>query len=534
MFGIQFYPTPKHVVEMMMDKVEWSGVRFVLEPSAGKGNLVDGVSKRLKGKVHQIECVEIDPDLREVLRGRGCCVVGDDFLRWSSYTRYDLVVMNPPFKDGDKHLAHALDLMQHGGQIVCLLNAATLQRTESAFRGDLYRRLKEYGATIETLHRAFSGAERRTDVDVSLVYVNIPKDSEDDSILDELYEAEMVDDAGGEVNDLVDSDFFRGLVQRYNFEARAGLEIIDRWERLKKYIPAQDDFRETPLMNFGISTKEHEHVASGALSLANAYLRELRRKYWAAMFGSREMQESMTYDMREKYMAQLEKFRSFDFNMANIYQIRLELSKSLVSSVEDTILKVFDDLTYKHSMGKNTNVHYYNGWVTNDCCKVKAKVIVPFYGLYDSRWGGSWSEYKARDYLMDLERVLTYLDNGRTDGLTCDKVIRDAFSTGATERYHGQKIHCKYFDLEFKKKCTVHIFFTNDEVLKKFNIFGGRKKNWLPPSYGKTAYADLGKDEQAVVDAFEGKQSYEDTVRNARFHLPACSLAMLGSASVAE
>lgn len=534
MFGVQFYPTPKTVVEMMMDKVDWSGIHFILEPSAGKGDIVDGVAQRMKGRRCQIECVEIDPDLREVLRGRGRCVVGDDFLRWTTHTRYDLIVMNPPFRDGDKHLAHALDLMQHGGQIVCLLNAATLQRTESAFRADLYRRLKEYGATIETLHGAFSGAERRTDVDVSLVYVNIQKDSEDDSILDELYEAEMVDNAGGEVNDLVDSDFFRGLVQRYNFEARAGLEIIDRWERLKKYIPAQDDFRETPLMNLGISTKEHEHVASGALSLANAYLRELRRKYWAAMFGSREMQESMTYDMREKYMAQLEKFRSFDFNMANIYQIRLELSKSLVSSVEDAILKVFDDLTYKHSMGKNTNVHYYNGWVTNDCCKVKAKVIVPFYGLYDSRWGGSWSEYKARDYLMDLERVLTYLDNGRTDGLTCDKVIRDAFSTGATERYHGQKIHCKYFDLEFKKKGTVHIFFTNDEVLKKFNIFGGRKKNWLPPSYGKTAYADLGKDEQAVVDAFEGKKSYEDTVRNARFYLPACSLAMLGSASVAE
>lgn len=71
MFGIQFYPTPKPVVEMMMDKVEWSGVRFVLEPSAGKGDIVDGVAKQLKGKVHQIECVEIDPDLREVLRGLG-------------------------------------------------------------------------------------------------------------------------------------------------------------------------------------------------------------------------------------------------------------------------------------------------------------------------------------------------------------------------------------------------------------------------------------------------------------------------------
>lgn len=531
MFGVQFYPTPKSVVEMMMDKVDWAGVHFILEPSAGKGDIVDGVAQRMKGRRCQIECVEIDPDLREVLRGRGRCVVGDDFLRWTTHTRYDLIVMNPPFRDGDKHLAHALDLMQHGGQIVCLLNAATLQRTEGAFRADLHRRLKEYGATIETLYGAFSGAERRTDVDVSLVYVNIPKAEEDDSILEGLRGAVDAEDDGGEVHDIVDSDFFRGLVQRYNFEARAGLEIIDRFERLKKYIPKRDTLRDLQIINLVVDTKETEYVASGVLSLANAYLRELRKKYWSAMFASREMQEAMTYEMREKYMAQLEKFRSFDFSMANIYQIRLELSKSLVSSVEDTILKVFDDLTYKHSMGKNTNVHYYNGWVTNDCCKVKQKVIVPFYGLYDSRWGGSWSEYKARDYLMDLERVLTYLDNGRTDGLTCDKVIRDAFSTGAAEKYHGQKISCKYFDLEFKKKGTVHIFFTNSEVLKKFNIFGGRKKNWLPPRYGKAAYGDLGKDEQAVVDAFEGKQSYEETVKNARFYLPSCSLAMLGPRS---
>lgn len=532
MFGVQFYPTPKPVVEMMMDKVDWSGVHFILEPSAGKGDIVDGVAQRMKGRRCQIECVEIDPDLREVLRGRGRCVVGDDFLRWTTHTRYDLIVMNPPFRDGDKHLAHALDLMQHGGQIVCLLNAATLQRTESAFRADLHRRLKEYGATIETLYGAFSGAERRTDVDVSLVYVNIPKAEDDDSILEGLRGAVDVEDACGEVHDIVDSDFFRGLVQRYNFEARAGLEIIDRWERLKKYIPAQDDFHETPLMNLGITSKEHEHVASGALSMANAYLRELRRKYWAAMFGSREMQEMMTYEVREKYMAKLEEFRAYDFTLSNILQIKIDLSKSLVSNIEDAILAMFEKLTFHHSMSKNTNVHYYNGWKTNDCCKIKPKVIVPFYGLYDGRWGGFWSTHSAQSYLMELEKILTYLDNGRTGGLTCDKVIHETFVSSAP-KYQGQKVHFKYFDVEFKKKGTIHIFFTNAEVLKKFNIFGGRKKNWLPPSYGKTAYDDMGKDAQAVVDSFEGKAAYADTLQNARFYLPACTLAMLGPASVA-
>ena len=40
MFGIDFYPTPKGVIEKMLSTVNISG-KVVLEPSAGTGNLVD-------------------------------------------------------------------------------------------------------------------------------------------------------------------------------------------------------------------------------------------------------------------------------------------------------------------------------------------------------------------------------------------------------------------------------------------------------------------------------------------------------------
>lgn len=42
MFGIQFYPTPPHLVAKMYDKVKWYKVRSILEPSAGKGDIVEG------------------------------------------------------------------------------------------------------------------------------------------------------------------------------------------------------------------------------------------------------------------------------------------------------------------------------------------------------------------------------------------------------------------------------------------------------------------------------------------------------------
>ena len=73
MFGVQFYPTPANLVRMMVDCVDWSRVRMMLEPSAGKGDILDGV--KAAGHHCAMECAEIDPDLREVLRGQwpaGC------------------------------------------------------------------------------------------------------------------------------------------------------------------------------------------------------------------------------------------------------------------------------------------------------------------------------------------------------------------------------------------------------------------------------------------------------------------------------
>lgn len=521
MFGIQFYPTPVHLVEKMMDMVDWSKVQFALEPSAGKGDLAQGIRNRMKQDKHpfQLDCVEIDPDLRAVLRERGFHVAANDFLTWDAQTRYDLIAMNPPFKDGDKHLLHALDLMKHGGQIVCLLNASTVLRPESPLRSVLMDRLKEYQAEIETLSGAFLGAERSTDVEVALVYVNIPKEYEREINLDDMREAADIPVDETECSDIVDGDFFKAAVQRYQMEARIGLKMIDQFKMLNRYVGERDILRLT--------------VANGEdlpISDQNKYVRELRACYWKALFEAKQMQSLMTREVRDAYLAKLQSFRSLDFTMDNILQVKIELSKTLIGNVEDAIISMFDDLTYEHSMGKNNNIHYYNGWKTNKACRVNKKVIVPFWGLYDARWGGSWSTYKARDYLLELEKILGYLDNGRTDGENCEQVIRDAFISSA-EKYDGRKLHCKFFDLEFKKKGTVHIYFTDERLLKKFNLFAGRKKNWLPDGYGQKQYSDMTADEQEVVKSFEGKQSYEDTVQGAGFYIAAPEILMLSENS---
>lgn len=59
-----------------------------------------------------IDCVEINKDLRNCLKGAGYRVVGDDFLTYSTMKQYDLIVMNPPFSNGDAHLLKALKMQQ--------------------------------------------------------------------------------------------------------------------------------------------------------------------------------------------------------------------------------------------------------------------------------------------------------------------------------------------------------------------------------------------------------------------------------------
>ena len=60
-----FYPTPREVIEkMMMDENVYC--KTILEPSAGKGNIVDWLNEN--GAAHVIAC-EKDPNIRKLLNG---------------------------------------------------------------------------------------------------------------------------------------------------------------------------------------------------------------------------------------------------------------------------------------------------------------------------------------------------------------------------------------------------------------------------------------------------------------------------------
>ena len=600
MFGIQFYPTPPNLVERMMSKVDLNKVSYVLEPSAGKGDIIDGFRKYIKdrtksynlrqktkgkraeteffktedecisyvnakfgtefttikefnkyfcdladknddeeieccidsydsdltNKVFEIEAVEIDTSLQAILKDKKIKIAGNDFAEYNPCCRYDLIMMNPPFQDGDKHLLKALKLIENGGQCVCILNAETLKNPYSDSRIYLANLLEKYEADIEYIENAFSDAENTTDVEIALVYVDIPTKEIELDVFKNLVMGEEYKCDYEDYNDtqLATDDIIGNFVKQYEFEAKAGAKVIDTFYSMQKYIPNTDGGHSMISLSV-LGCSDDMDMKSTKFNPVNTYIRLLRDKYWSLLFQSKEMSRLLTQTARDKYLYKIREFRDYDFTFSNIKQLQIELVSHLSTNIDDAILKQFDNFTYKNSMDNASNVHYFTGWKTNDAFMINSKVIVPMWGIYGNRYGSSWSLCKASDFLEELEKIFVYLDGGKTEGADISSIL---YGYNYSNKYNGEKIQSKYFDVEFKKKGTVHIWFTNAELLKKFNIFGCQKHGWLPNSYGRKRYKDMSKEEQEVIKSFEGEKSYEKTVENPQYYLSGNQILQIG------
>lgn len=203
-------------------------------------------------------------------------------------------------------------------------------------------------------------------------------------------------------------------------------------------------------------------------------------------------------------------FCRYDFTEENIRRARLEMFENLQGGIKSTLLKLFDEFTREYAWYPESqhNIHYFNGWLTNECHKVGEKVIIPLNGYYDLTfsWGG-FKPTRCIDKLADIEKCMSYLDYEQTTAY--DVAGLEATLRKAEKESQTKNIKTRYMTLTFYKKGTCHIRFNDAGILQRFNIFGAQQKNWLPPSYGKKRYAEMEPDEKSVIDSFEGAASYE-------------------------
>jgi len=526
-----FYPTPGHLIEKMLYSLDFNRIKSILEPEAGKGDIIEKIKKkegcmsdRWSKFSFDIDCIEQDEILRHILKGKGYRLVHNDFLTYDTMKEYDIIIMNPPFSNGCKHLLKALEMQKrNGGAIVCLLNAETLRNQCSNDRVTLARLLEEYDAEIEYIENAFADAVRKTDVEIALIKVQLPEVKRQSFIFDGLKKAqEQREYEQAESMYLAENDLFKSIVSQYNLEVEAGIKLIKEYNAMYPLIMTSfgkdEETGETVqkggcILNLDLSTNKDKY--SNKLSV-NGFIREVRGKYRTALFHNEKFIGQLTENLQQDFYNRLEDLKDYDFSLYNIYELKIEMQKKVVSGVEETIISLFDELSHKYYWDKDTssNIHYYNGWKTNKSWFINEKVIIPL-----SSWDSIWNQFRINDYkivrkLQDIEKCFNYLDGGLTDAIDLKETLEFSQEYGET-----RNITLKYFNITFYKKGTCHITFTNPELLKKFNIFGSQKKGWLPPSYGKKQYKDMTSEEKAVVNEFEGEKEYSKVMSDTKYYL---------------
>lgn len=519
LFNKEFYPTPKWMVDRMIEEIDTQKIKDILEPSAGKGDIIDGIIEKYEKQRYysekvNIDAIEIDNNLRMLLKGKNYRVIFDDFLSFNTYKKYDLIIMNPPFSCGDKHLLKAIEMQKEGGAIICLLNAETIRNPYSNTRKDLVRKLEELEAKIEFLEDVFVYAENETNVEIALIKILIKEQEKESFILEQLKKEEIIEENERiECKKLIEDDFFKQIVDRYNLEIAAGIKLINEHIAMKPFILKSIDNSDKDVAMLKLVLNEYDSN-SNEITI-NEFVKAIRRKYWQALFRNEKFVGKLTRNLQSNYYDRVGELKNYDFSLYNIYTIRCEMQNKMIKGVEDTIIALFEELSNKHhwydEMSKN--IHYYNGWKTNKAWIINKKVIIPLNGYC------SWDRRPRYDYqvvekLSDMEKVFNYLDGNLTRNISLENSLEQACAIGQTS-----KIPLKYFKVTFYKKGTCHIEFTNLDLLKKFNIYGSEKKRWLPPTYGKVKYDDMTEEEKLVIDEFEGKDSYEETMKNTNYFL---------------
>lgn len=117
------YPTPSPLAERMVELLDIEAHDRILEPSAGTGQLLAPI--RTSQLVTPPTAIEIDSNLCSALRANfgtsvdvRCC----DFLEFKTETKFNKIVMNPPFNGGADiaHILHAVSMLEPCGRLVAI------------------------------------------------------------------------------------------------------------------------------------------------------------------------------------------------------------------------------------------------------------------------------------------------------------------------------------------------------------------------------------------------------------------------------
>lgn len=495
----------------MLSCIDWKDVWKVMVPDAGKGELIDAMSRLMDDnrykesfsapyslKDNVAMCCDVtdeDAGNREILKEMGANVVGDDFNRFCTEARYDLLLW---IGDSFFEAHHALNLMKNSGQVVLAMPARIfLQNPAPIAIIELRVRFRQYGSV------SFVKANGENYV---IAYMNVQqRHNQSEIFIDALERANNDFVARGRTGF---SPSVEQMMVDFDAEVKAGVKFIETFYDLAPHIMEDTSYFPRPLIGIGVGDHIHRDNES---DLVNSWVKKVRAKYWRRFFQDASFQGEMTSVMNQIYAEKIKELEGCDLNSFHINNVMDELKVKLAEGAEQSILDTFNVLSNKRYRDSKSTTEYV-GMNGKTAWKLNQKVTISLCGFSSYSYPeGQLNEYDTVTDLKDIETSLRYLDQGEV-GFRWSIVgaIQTANKMKKTE------IDLAYFGAKFFKKGTTRITFNEAAlpILERLNIYAGIKNGWLPECYGKKAYADMTDEEKSVIDAFQGKEAYDKVFAN--------------------
>lgn len=476
----EFFPTPKPVIHKMIEPYLYEGrylrsLGYILDPSAGAGGILDYLEENCKVRSRELMAIEINQELRYTLQGKEYRVIGSDFLTYAEPCKFGLILMNPPFSEGVKHVLKAWEILADGGHLTALVNAETVRNKYSEERKVLGHLIKEYGS-VEELGQCFKDAERPTDVEIALIRLHRPPQESKINFNDLDLEAEdRFSEEEFSANPLAHRDAVKNLVARYNAIQKILVERHQMQSKLDFYLDGIDR------AVYETVSAEGEKCLSNKANI-NKQIRVLKARFWNTLFQKTKIGQKTTSDFQKKFSEFSRNQAAMAFTEENILEVLGLFYLNQNKIFQECLLQIFDTATEYHEKNK---VHI-EGWKTNKSYRVNKRIIIPWGVSYEALWGFRIGYGKCESFLNDLDKVLCWL-SGINSELPEFKGTYGAINAFIHECKRG-KSHQEVFESTFLKirifkKGTVHLDFKDLGLLATFNQAAAQGKKWIGGGY---------------------------------------------------
>ena len=458
-FNQDFYPTPENVIHSMTWDLDLKN-KNVLEPSAGKGDIVDFCADRGA----KVFACENSSDLRLILSQKPHCnLIAEDFLTVTSemVSHIDYIIMNPPFSADELHINHAFNIAPEGCTIVALCNWHTLENDYSHRRKQLNSIVRDYGSKVN-LGNVFSNAERKTDVEIGLIKLYKPKVSEDADFSD--YFSMEADDEEIYADGLIRHSYVREIVQRYVASLKQYDRLIEESINLNSMISAVAPYG---FKDLTLDIKQDKKSVT-----KERFMKELQKKSWKFVFDKLGMDKYVTVKVREEINKMIEAQCNIPFTMKNISLAVSALVQNVEKYMDESLIQVFDDITKHH----HENRYNIEGWKTNSHYLVNEKFIKNAV-MSTSSWEGFAVNRYQEDSLNDFLKALCYITG---------KDYSKAVKINEAIKNHGEYgtwFDWEFFEVKVFKKGTGHFKFKDRDVWAMFNQRIAKIKGYPLPEF---------------------------------------------------